>query len=125
MEKNILEILLSSGVIANLVTSIFNLTQGFHKDKIDNVIKERKSWREKIREIALNLENAYNYSQIKNLLVELKVLLNAYGIKGGSDYNQDVHIWQVIKKIEDDTGSFEKNKELLIKYLSLLLKYDW
>ena len=34
-------------------------------------------------------------------------------------------IWQVIKKIEDDTGSFEKNKELLIKYLSLLLKYDW
>lgn len=64
MEKNILEILLSSGVIANLVTSIFNLTQGFHKDKIDNVIKERKSWREKIREIALNLENAYNYSHM-------------------------------------------------------------
>lgn len=45
MEDNILKILLSSGVIANLVTSIFNLTQGFHKDKIDNVIKERKSWR--------------------------------------------------------------------------------
>lgn len=43
MEDNILKILLSSGVIANLVTSIFNLTQGFQKDKINNITKERKA----------------------------------------------------------------------------------
>lgn len=64
MEKNILEILLTSTVITTLITVIVKLVQGFQKDKINNITKERKVWREKIREIALNLENAYNYSHM-------------------------------------------------------------
>lgn len=64
MEKNILEILLTSTVITTLITVIVKLVQGFQKDKINNITKERRAWREKIREIALNLENAYNYSHM-------------------------------------------------------------
>ena len=64
MEKNILEILLTSTVITTLITVIVKLVQGFQTDKINNITKERRAWREKIREIALNLENAYNYSHM-------------------------------------------------------------
>lgn len=131
MEDNILKILLASGVIANLVTSIFNLTQGFHKDKIDNVIKERKSWREKIRSIAAKIQGSCK-CDIKNVLSELKVRLNAYGIESESDYKKDTHIWGIVRKMENTdynqkeySEDFEVDKKFLVEYLSLLLKYDW
>lgn len=116
--------------LLNLVTSIFNLTQGFHKDKIDNIIKERKSWREKIRAIASNLEKARSYYEIRGYLEELKVRLNAYGIglKDNNDvkyYKIDAHIWRIIENIEKNKNSLNENKKLLIEYLSLLLKHDW
>lgn len=115
--------------LLNLVTSIFNLTQGFHKDKIDNIIKERKSWREKIRAIASNLEKARSYYEIRGYLAELKVRLNAYGIglKDNNDvkyYKIDAHIWRIIENIEKNKNSLNENKKLLIEYLSLLLKHD-
>ena len=37
MEKNILEILLTSTVITTLITVIVKLVQGFQKDKINNI----------------------------------------------------------------------------------------
>ena len=43
MEKNILEILLTSTVITTLITVIVKLVQGFQKDKISNITKERKA----------------------------------------------------------------------------------
>ena len=43
MEKNILEILLTSTVITTLITVIVKLVQGFQKDKIHNITKERKA----------------------------------------------------------------------------------
>lgn len=131
MEDSILKILLTSSVIANLVTSTFNLAKGFQKDKIDNVVNERKGWREKIREIAVKIEGACKCN-IKNVLSELKVRLNAYGMKSNSDYEKDGHIWGIIRKMENTdynqkeySGDFEVDKKLLVEYLSLLLKYDW
>lgn len=43
MEDNILKILLSSTVITTLITVIVKLVQGFQKDKINNITKERKA----------------------------------------------------------------------------------
>lgn len=131
MEDNILKILLTSGVVGTLITVILQLTQGFQKDKIDNVINERKAWREKIRAIAVKIQGSYK-CDIKNILSELKVRLNAYGIESENDYKKDTHIWDIVRKMENTdynqkeySGDFEVDKKLLVEYLSLLLKHDW
>lgn len=43
------------------------------------------------------------------------------------NYEQDGHIWESIKKLREveDEEEFNKQKRLLISYLSLLLKEDW
>jgi|GEM_PF-1099942 len=40
-------------------------------------------------------------------------------------YKNDSHIWNLIHKMEIENDYSEKNKNILIEYLSFLLKYDW
>lgn len=59
--------------------------------------------------------------------MQLEVNINSYGKVLEDDYEKDSHIWreiEEIKKIKDE-GEFYLHKELLIYYLSLMLKEDW
>ena len=53
--------------------------------------------------------------------------INAYGISNPHDYGRDGHLWLVIMTMgeEDNIEEFELSKELLITFISLLLKQDW
>ena len=50
--------------------------------------------------------------------------INTYG-KYSKDYLKDCHIWESIYILENKEERTEKQKNRLIDYLSLLLKYDW
>lgn len=128
------ETILTSGVIAAIVAGIIELFKLNNSNKATFVIKQREEWREKIREIATDIDQANTYS-ISRHLVELKTRINAYGNKEfpafQNDpqklyeyYMKDGHIHTVIDKLEQKE-EFETNKKKLVCYLSNLLKFDW
>lgn len=128
------ETILTSGVIAAIVAGIIELFKLNNSNKATFVIKQREEWREKIRGIATDIDQA-NKNSISKPLVELKTRINAYGKiehptfqnepqKLYEYYMKDGHIYTVIDKLEQKED-FETNKKKLIYYLSALLKFDW
>lgn len=124
MANNILSTVLASSVVAGIISATIAYFQ-FHKNnKLVYITNERKEWRSDIRKIAKEIEAADTYKVIRKPLTELKVRINTYG-KYSDDYNKDAHIWKVIDQLQRQEGDFEELKELLILYLSMLLKMDW
>ena len=72
------EMLLSSAVIAAILSGIISFLISRRQETLQYITGERKEWREKIREIAYNLNGA-NYKDTLKLLTELKVRINAFG----------------------------------------------
>ena len=46
---------------------------------------------------------------------------------GKQDIKEDAYIWDEINQVKkvDNEGDFKKHKELLIYYISIMLKEDW
>jgi len=123
--------ILESSLIAGLVTFTFNVLLNRKKDTLSYITQERKMWREKIRELAEEIERCKfggkGELDINIPLTKLKMNINTYGLASESDISHDSHIWQSIDliakvKSEDD---FEREKEILLCYLSIMLKNDW
>ena len=121
MESNVLAMVLTSSVVAGVISSLVAYFQ-FHKNnKLVYITNERKAWRSDIRRIAEEIEAATGYEDIRKPLVELKVRINAYG-KNTDDVKKDSHIWKVIERLQKQNDDFDEAKQLLILYLSTLLK---
>ena len=117
MESNVLATVLTSSVVAGVISSLVAYFQ-FHKNnKLVYITNERKAWRSDIRRIAEEIEAATGYEDIRKPLVELKVRINAYG-KNTDDVKKDSHIWKVIERLQKQNDDFDEAKQLLILYLS-------
>lgn len=122
---------LKSSLITAIVTFLFNLVLNRKKDTLSYITQERKNWRERIRELAEKIEmSRYNGSgneDIKPYLVQLKMNINTYGKDCIMDISHDSHIWQSIERIQLVTSEeeFNNEKEMLLNFLSLMLKNDW
>ncbi len=130
MMQSILAIVGSSAFVA-IVTLMFNWVQNRKQNSLSYITEERKLWREKIRKIAAHIEkcdyNGKNKKNIRQYLIQLEMNINPYGRTLSFDYLQDGHIWKAIDEFmkSDSAERFEQNKELLLSYLSLMLKEDW
>lgn len=122
-----LSTLLSSAVIAAAIS----FWSGEKTNRLKYITSERSKWREEIKEIAGNLSECQFYDErAKRLLTDLKLRINAYGRK--NEYPSDIclrffsdeHIWKEISAIEN-RGSFVEHKDRILRYLELLLKFDW
>lgn len=133
----VLQLIVGPTVIAALVSGFFSLHLSRRSEKLKYITEERSKWREKIRLISSNIQSGDD-KQLQSALVELKLLLNAYGMdespKQGSIRFEakyvlmDTHIWVLLFDMEKSILKGENVQEkcnLLLKYLSLLLKYDW
>ena len=130
-------LLVSSGLIAGIVSAVIGLLTGRKKDIIENITKERKTWREEIRGIADKIAKAdNNLRNIKSPINKLKVRFNPKGNSNDPVFD-DVRIWEqfeyydricqgdfVSTNIVDDREK-EKIKQRFINFISCLLKYDW
>lgn len=136
MEKEIISAILGSAVIGSLVSSLFSHLTNRKNSTLQHITEERKIWREKIRKISEDLEEArFKDKKINRLLVQLEVNINSYGKVAKDDYEKDSHIWREIEELKridkeeefniHNKREFELHKELLIYYLSLMLKEDW
>lgn len=148
-----LKTVLTSSVIAAIITGLLSLITNFSNQKNDSKIKyvteERKNWRQEIRIICDELNNANSKEDVQRQLIKLKVKINAFGntdiydscykksfnseklenrkelIQLTQFYKNDGHIWKQIHKIEKEDVIEKNDITTLIEYLSYLLKYDW
>lgn len=109
---------LTSGVIAALVSGLIALRNSERKIVIENVTQERTKWRDKIREINKESQKAFlenDTAKIKTIQSELRLLLNP----------MDPLDIDIIKELDfNENSENEKQIKFAIK-LSLLLKHDW
>lgn len=120
--------ILSSGAMGALIAAILKNIQTEKNNSLNYITEERKKWRSKIRKIGEKIQKCeYGDNSIKEYLWELSSNINAYGKSEKNNYEQDGHIWEIIEELKNaqDEESFEEDKEILLSYLSLLLKYDW
>ena len=134
--------ILTSGVIAAIVTGIIELIKQGNSNKTRYIIEQREEWREKIRNIADEIQSTRS-RDIQLPLTRLRTRINSYGkyIKHPSFsdlekrtkeetsliedyYLNDGHIHEILQAIEENK-EFDRNKKILIDYISLLLKFDW
>ncbi len=127
MENNIIAVILGSSVVTVLLTNIFGNMESRKKSVLENIVLERKKWRDGIREICIEINTYENKEKLKLALCKLKVNINAYGINNFDQYMLDGHIWGMIKKIESEKNykNLELYKNALSDMLSALLKFDW
>lgn len=121
-----LKVILTSSLIATIITTIFQFISNQKSDNLKYITLERSQWRKELRVIAEEIQKA-NQQNIKDVLVKLRVRINAYGISYLNDCNRDGHLWVAMKVMENQTNieEFEHDKELLVVFISLLLKQDW
>ncbi|MBR3601191.1 MAG: hypothetical protein IKL49_02570 [Lachnospiraceae bacterium] len=123
-----IEVILSSVVITTIISSVISFFISRRESNLHYITGERKEWREKIRYISCELQDA-NYKKTIKILTDLKVRINAFGNRENIiSYNSDVHIWEIIGEIEKEELNIKylrQKQKQLIEYLALLLKFDW
>lgn len=126
--ENMATIILSSTVISAIITTIVSVFINKRKDTIENIIKERKNWRDDLRVISLEISKSKNLKELKHIIGKLKVRINPYGF-AKEDIFYDTFIWKQINVLENcnkmKKGELEKCKNKYINLISCLLKFDW
>lgn len=126
-----ISVLLGSAVVSTIITAIFNQYNNRKNNSLKYITKERKAWREKIRSIAEKMQmcefRGKGKKDIEKYLVELELNINSYGRGNIGSDKEDAYIWNEIDEIRevDNEEYFKRHKELLIYYISLMLKEDW
>ena len=126
MEKmEIVRVVISSTAFAAIIKALATVWLNQRENKLKYTVDERRKWREELREIADELEDATEQN-MRSVLARLKVRINPYGMGKAKDYMMDSHIWNVIQCVENkEYRECEEEKKKLQYYISLLLKYDW
>ncbi len=126
-----ISILLGSAVVSTIITTIFNQYNNRKNNTLKYITEERKKWRETIRSISEKIQTCEFHGQdeknIEKYLVELKLNINSCGWGSKNDIKEDAYIWDEINQIRrvENEDYFKKYKELLIYYISIMLKEDW
>lgn len=119
-------IILGSAVIAAFVSGVFSLYINQRDSQLSYITKERIKKIKELKKIVLKLGYA-SYEETIALLPRLKMNISAYGnSKNNLRYSEDLHIWELMNKIEKDKNDPEKfrnEKQGLIDYISALVTY--
>lgn len=125
---NAITIILSSTVISAVITASITFLINKRKDVVENIVKERKTWRDEIREISIDITDSKNLIELKNAINKLKVRINPYGMCKEIVF-YDSYIWKEITKLENcnqlSKNELERRKIIFIDLISCLLKFDW
>ena len=140
---SIVTTILTSTVLATIFSSFIAYIISNKDNKLKYITEERKLWREQIRDIGTRIATAKGQHDLILALTELKLRINTYGLSSGIEnseksknkYLEDQHIWDIIKEIENDLSKMDEKytfdkldidkKNILVNYISLLLKADW
>lgn len=116
------QIVLTSSVIAGVVSAFVATWTNQRKISIENITKERKDWRNKVREKSIAVHDALiarDDDELKKLKVEFSLILNPVESKD----NDDIKIIECIK-LPTEGSEVECSNEFT-KKVAYLLKHDW
>jgi hypothetical protein len=110
-------VLLASGVVAAAVSGIITLLTAERRLASENVIQERKDWREHVRKIAANVYKAFlangpDQDTFRKLRAELALRLNPH----------EAEDQKILELVESGNAA---HAEEFNQRISLLLKRDW
>lgn len=114
----------TGGVIGSIINGIVNIYSGNRKIQIENITQERAKWRDKIRELSIEVYKAAiegKYQEIDKLQIEFAVRLNPYD-------DEDIGILKAIYELKDKQNQEKdlfKKLEEFSDCVALLLKHDW
>lgn len=111
--------LLGSAVAASLITALLAKAQTDKSAVIDNIIKERKTWRDKLRNLVSDAEHCFkrkNSCGLDCIEAQLVVLLNPYD-------KEDLEIIKVLNKISENWN--KAHLQEFMDRVAYLLKHDW
>lgn len=117
--NEILSAVFGSAVIASVITSMFAKAQSDKHAKIENIIKERKAWRDKLRDIVTEVETYAQQQDSEGIAfaeARLVVLLNPLD-------KMDLAIITALNSIPE-AWSKECRHEFMDR-VAYLLKHDW
>lgn len=114
------EILLSSAVIAALVSGVVAIITNIRNSKLKYITEERQKWRENMRNVVPKILSSIDWKERKFLLEQLRLGLNP----------RDTEDQEIIKIIDESLKSYpyEISKSDNGKFRNLiqnLLKYEW
>ncbi|RLA03272.1 MAG: hypothetical protein DRQ54_10980 [Gammaproteobacteria bacterium] len=113
-----MEIKLLLTFIGGLVTAYVTLWNAERKIAIDNITKERAKWRDKIRELALEVHKAIELEDA----LKLSELKNQFRLNLNPTDEKDNNILALISSVEKDKHKQAEQFSLCVSYL---LKHDW
>lgn len=120
--------ILSSTVVATVIAGVLSFISARKQESLQYITAERKQWRDEIRKYVDKLQQAKGES-LGSVLNALKVRINPWGKNSDKlRFNEDSHIWELIEEMQEKKNTREIlqiRKQLLVDYLSLLLKQDW
>lgn len=111
--------ILGSSVLSSFLTSWFGKTSSDKSIQIENVTKERKEWRDRIRVLVVETASAFHdkkADQLKQIEAELIVRLNPGD-------QEDVEALECFKKLRINWK--DSDLEEFSDRISFLLKHDW
>ncbi|WP_217511795.1 hypothetical protein [Vibrio metschnikovii] len=119
LEKEVITLVLGTGLISALVTALFSKFVSDKSHKIENITKERKEWRDRLRSIVIEVVKASQAEDVKALKLleaELIVRLNPKD-------KEDQLILKSLENISNDWSA--TNIQEFCDRVSYLLKHDW
>lgn len=116
--ENIIVIILSSSVIASLITSYITKRINDKNKSLKYITEERKKWRKFIRKQISKLIVEKEEKKLKELIAQLRLNLNP-------NDKEDKKIISTAKKLLIEKENRKKVEEKLLELSSHLLKHDW
>lgn len=110
---------LGSAVVASLITALFAKAQTDKGVFIDNIIKERKAWRDKLRDLVSDTQSCFKAKDSNGVAcieAQLVVLLNPYD-------KEDLEIVNALTRIPENWEIAELRE--FMDRVAYLLKHDW
>lgn len=114
-----LETLLASAVIAAIVSAAFSVLTSERSIAAENVIRERKAWRDRIRELSIQIFQAIQSADVEENQNSRLVLRAKFGLLVNPHERMDQEILNLV--VSDTTHQAEE----FIQRVELLLKHDW
>jgi len=120
IDHNLVVSVVGSGVVAAIVAGLVTLRTNARNIKVANVTSERAKWRDKIRDLALQIHKAlaeHKEKELRELHSQLTLNLNPHD-------SEDRGILQLLEKTPSHQSSDTILKEFTER-VALLLKHDW
>jgi len=105
--------------IAGLITAYVTVWNAERKISIENITKERAKWRDKIRELSVNV----NTAMVESDNEKLSILRSQFRLLLNPDDKEDQHIIGLLSLSEKEDNMKKANEFSIC--LSYLLKHDW